>query len=82
MLQEKERATELADEMKTRLMEGMQKSGTDRQMVRELCRQHVSELGDALLLTHDDRASLSSAIDKDETVAITLIDRYLENYLR
>ena len=82
MLQERERATELADEMKSRLLDGMTKAGTDRQMVREFCRQQVSELGDALMMTYDDRESLASAIDKDETVAITLIDRYLENYMR
>jgi hypothetical protein len=82
MVQENDKASALADEMKTRLMEGMRKVGTDRQLTRELCKQQVTELGDALQLTPDDRTSLASAIEKDENVAITLIDRYLENYLR
>jgi rRNA maturation endonuclease Nob1 len=82
MLEQQEEAAEIADEIKRKLMDAMSKEGSDKQMIREQCRRQVSDLADALELTHDDRESLSLAIDKDENVAITLIDRYLENYLR
>jgi hypothetical protein len=80
--QKNREAASIAEEMKRKLTDAMNQQGTDRQLTRESCKQQITELADTISLTRDDHESLSSAIDKDENLAITLIDRYLENYLR
>lgn len=67
-------------DLKGCLLDAMNKSGAERQLQRELCRQKLAEIGDLMEMTHDDREAIASAIDKDENLAITLIDRVLDYY--
>ena len=67
-------------DLKGCLLEAMNKSGAERQLQRELCLQKWAEVGDLMEITHDDREAIASAIDKDENLAITLIDRVMDYY--